>query len=119
MAKNIDLRSIAYTPMVYTSVGAVVAGAYVAENDINGFTLADIGAGGTGVLVMKADQVKCAKDATVAVAAGEKAYWNVAAANITNVALGSVLVGHFVRDDVSAATEALIEWDGTIEGQEA
>lgn len=114
MAKELDLRSAQYSELKYTPGGAVPAGEFTVVNDINGFPIANLVASEEGVLITKADKVMAAKDATVAVNAGEKAYFNTTNNNMTNVVGANILSGHFVEDAVSAATEVLVFFDGEI-----
>ena len=114
MAKVFDLQSKNYTELNYTAGGTIVAGAFVTQNDIYGFTLVDVVSGDLTTLVFKAEKVKCARTAATACNSGEKAYYHSGTGLVDNVATAGVLIGHFVRDSASADTHAWVEFDGAI-----
>ena len=114
MAKVFELVSANYKETQYTAGGTVVAGTFVTQNDLYGFTLVDAINGDLSTIVYNAEKCKCAKTAATALLAGEVAYYHSGTGLVDNVVTAGVLVGTFIRGAAAADTHAFIEFDGAL-----
>ena len=109
----VELLSKNYTEIRHTPVGAVPAGTMTLINDTYGFPITDIAAGIEGTFIIKAEKVRCPKQAPEVQAEGENAYWDSAVNdNVTNVVGANFLIGTFQRDALSADTTTILAFDG-------
>jgi predicted RecA/RadA family phage recombinase len=114
MAKVFELVSANYKETQYTAGGTVVAGTFVTQNDLYGFTLVDAVSGDLSTIIYKAEKCKCAKTAATALVAGDVAYFHSGTSLVDATASAGVIVGVFVRGAASADTHAFIEFDGKL-----
>lgn len=114
MAKVFELVSGNYKETQYTTSGVVVAGTFVTQNDLYGFTLVDAASGVLNTIAYEAEKCKCAKTAATVLAAGEVAYYHSGTGLVDATAASGVIVGVFVRGAASADTHAFIEFDGAL-----
>lgn len=109
----VELLSKNYTETRHTPVSAVPAGTMTLLNDTYGFPLADVAAGEEGAFIIKAEKVRCPKEAPQVQAEGESAYWDdVTNDNVTNVVGSNKLIGSIQKPAASADTTTIIQFDG-------
>ncbi|MBD3609373.1 MAG: DUF2190 family protein [Gammaproteobacteria bacterium] len=73
------------------------------------FAAADVEAGENGEFIYEATDVEVAKDATVTIVEGDKAYYHTTNDNFTNVATGAVECGVFRQAQALSDTTARID----------
>lgn len=113
-SKEFDLVSDDYWQIApfNTSGGAYSAGEAVKENEVSGFTLADIPDTEKYTLVVKASRVRAAK-AAVTIVAGEVLYWDDGNSVVTNVDPGGTIVlGYAIEGAASGDATVLMTFDG-------
>ena len=114
MAKVFELVSSDYRETQYTAGGTVVAGTFLTQEDLYGFSLVDAVSGDLSTIIYKAEKVKVAKTAAIALLTGEVAYYHAGTGLVDNVATAGVIVGVIVRAAAAADTHGFIEFDGAL-----
>jgi len=114
MAKELELLSGVYSEMRHTPSGAAVsAGVLTLQGAAYGFPIADIPDGDEGVLVLKAENVRVAKEASLAIAAGDLVYFDTSAREADKTSTNK-LIGTAIKPAALADTHVRINFDGTL-----
>ena len=112
MAQEFEMRCAAHKEArVVVAGAAVVKGEFDDYADLYGFYLADGAIGDEMAMVYQAEKVLVAKTAALAIAAGDKVYFNVTTRLLTKTNT-DVLVGTCVAVAAAADSYALIDFDG-------
>lgn len=112
MAKELEVMAKDYEEIRYTPSGsALLAGVLVNTGNAYGFPVADIADGEEGILVVRCQNVKVAKEAALAVSNGDALYFDTTAreADKTNT---NVLVGFANKPALAADTHVYMNFDG-------
>ncbi len=112
MAKKFNLLSKDYKTLERTLTADVVAGAYVADEDMVGFYLVDGVNGAKATVIVEAEQVAVEKASGQAWSPGDTIYYHVANGNCTNVDTGAIQVGYVHESALTADVEGIISFDG-------
>lgn len=117
MAKKLEIFAKSYEEMQVTPAGAVSAGDFDTQEEVNGFYLVDFSAqqvidAEDAAFITKCELVRVEKAAGQAWLPGEAIYYHVGNGNCTNVGAGAILVGHTVRAAEAADVEGFISFDG-------
>lgn len=112
MAKEIELYSSDYKALEVEVAGAAVdAGDYVAVGEVHGFYLVDAEVGDEATVVIEAEMVKCDKQASLAIDAGDVVYYDTTANEIDKTNTNE-LVGYAVRDAAAGDASVYVRWNG-------
>lgn len=112
MAKVFDLISPNYRTLAAQQSGSdKEAGAFGTVEDTYVFSLVDVPDGNSYAGVYYAEIVKAGK-AAVAIAAGEKLYYDVSESVVTNVATDNLYCGVCVKSALAADSHVNMEFDG-------
>lgn len=106
-----EARSPDYVAIEITAGADLVAGQYLAESLLKGFTLVDILTGEKGVLIISCPKVKAVK-AVGAIDPGDPIYYHASTSNVSKVSTSGVFVGYAVEAALSADTHVLIKFTG-------
>lgn len=112
MAKHLELMSGTYETLKHTVASAAkVAGDDITLNQAFGFFLVDGAVGDEVAIVVKADTVKAAKQAALAINEGDAVYFDTVANEVdkTNT---NTLCGYCVKPALAADTHVYIAFDG-------
>lgn len=117
MAKECELRCKSYEEIRIVPAGAAVAGEVVVYDEAVGFHLVDfsaaqVTAGESAALIIKAERCQVIKNTGETWVPGEAVYWDPTNNWFTNVAGALSMVGHVVEDVASAVLTAVINFDG-------
>lgn len=115
---DFDVPAEDYDEIIITAPSALDKGDLSLEENSYGFPFADIASGAKGTFITKCKKVKTTIKASGETwAAGDLLYYNSGTPAVTNVQTGTLpIIGHAQQDAASAATDAYIQFDGTIEG---
>lgn len=118
MAKECELLSKSYEEIRVVPAAAAVAGEVLTYSEATGFHLVDhsaaqVAAGESAALIIKADRCKVIKNSGETWTPGEAVYWDAANSRFSNVAGALVLCGVVLEDAASAAVVGYINFDGT------
>jgi predicted RecA/RadA family phage recombinase len=112
MAQEIELRSGNYKEIRVTIAGAAVSkGEFAIYNDICGFYLQDAAIGDDVILIVEAENAKVAKEASLAINAGDAVYFDTTA-NEADKTDTNHLIGYCREAALAADTHVKIIFDG-------